>query len=74
MPLCSCPTTVCVDTLRSTLRMTLFEQILKAEYEFDSPCWDDIFDSVNSQNDGAFDSGSNANTRLCFLRSDRCHR
>lgn len=26
----------------------LFEQILKAEYEFDSPYWDDISDSGRS--------------------------
>lgn len=28
----------------------LFEQILKAEYEFDSPYWDDISDSGSSHN------------------------
>lgn len=27
----------------------LFEQILKAEYEFDSPYWDDISDSGNRE-------------------------
>lgn len=40
----------------------LFEQILKAEYEFDSPYWDDISDSgTTSKHHNQTGSGCNKN-------------
>ena len=44
----------------------LFEQILKAEYEFDSPYWDDISDSGTAKISAA-DTTKITNKRFFFL-------
>lgn len=54
----------------------LFEQILKAEYEFDSPYWDDISDSGKTSKHHSQTGSADATRRLfCFVlvHSQRFH-